>query len=104
MFEIAASLEKFSVTAMYTIRADGKLPPMMLYINNNKMLQIAQNLPGYQNINFEALFNLSFIPASFGIQHNVSGYMTTETMMELIKWFRKSIDSDAVVVYFFDGH
>lgn len=47
VFQVASGLEKVSVTAMYSICADGRLvPPMMLYKNNNKMLEIARKMPG----------------------------------------------------------
>lgn len=55
VFQIASGLEKVSVTAMYSIGADGTLvPPMMLFKNNNKMLEIALNMPGKKTIQFSS--------------------------------------------------
>lgn len=47
VFKIAHGKEKVSVTAMYCISAAGQLiPPMMIFKNNYKMLEIAHKMPG----------------------------------------------------------
>lgn len=46
VLEIASGKEKVSVTAMFTIVADGTIiPPMMVYKNTYKMLEIARKMP-----------------------------------------------------------
>lgn len=62
VFKIANGKEKECVTAVYCISASGQLvPPMMIFKNNIKMLEIARKMPGDTKDNN---FNLSNIHVS----------------------------------------